>query len=59
MQETKFTCDCCGRELDRHGQRFLVAIAEVPAYRTADRTVFDLCPVCAAELKAYLNRGEK
>ena len=59
MQEIKFTCDCCGRKLDRHGQRYLVTISEVPAYRGEDRIRFDLCAICAAELKAYFNRGDK
>ena len=53
----KFICDVCGKELDHHGERYIVHIEAVPSYRTAGKSAWDLCPTCAKELRERLGRG--
>lgn len=61
MSERMFRCDMCGTELPRHGERYILRVERVPAFREAGRGPFDLCPDCATALRARLesNREEE
>lgn len=55
----KFVCDVCGVELEHHGERYIVHIEAVPAYRTAGNSTWDLCPECAAKLRASFEKEDE
>lgn len=56
-KEEVFRCDMCGRALPQHGDRYVMKLDKVPAFRVG-RKPFDLCPECAARLKVKLGRRE-
>lgn len=51
------TCDKCGQSMTIHEERYTVTISSVPAFRNADKCVFDLCPACATRMKLELSRS--
>ena len=54
----KFMCDLCGKELEHHGERYMVRVEQVPAYRECHKCVWDLCPECADRLREELDKGK-
>ena len=52
---TSMRCDFCCKELERHGERFIVTISRVPAQRGTDGVRFDLCAACAEFLRDTLD----
>lgn len=59
IKVNQITCDMCGAVLAAHGKRSTVTISSVPAYRSSDKSIFDLCPACAARMKIRLSQGPK
>lgn len=65
MRRSDFLCDLCGTVLERHGERYLVHIERVPAYRSAFGNGYDLCPTCAAKVieamgeRPWLGKGSE
>lgn len=57
----KFICDMCGKELEQHGQRYLVAVKEVvpKQFIEPEPMKFDLCCECVVKLKEQMSRGDK
>lgn len=56
----KFMCDLCGKELEHHGERYMVRVEQVPAYRECHKCVWDLCPECADRLREQMDeRGKR
>ena len=51
MRTEKYTCDRCGQMADG---AVSVYWYELPLRQAYDLTVRDLCPACAAELRAWL-----
>ena len=56
MRQNMITCDMCGEVMATHEKRYTVTISHVPAFRAADKSVFDLCPKCATRMKLELTR---
>lgn len=56
MRQNMITCDMCGQVMATHEKRSTVTISSVPAFRSADRCVFDLCPACATRLSLELSK---
>lgn len=56
-----FTCDMCGKELEHHGQRYLMTVQEVVPrqYMEPEPMKFDLCHECVVKLNEQLDRGGK
>lgn len=55
----KFVCDMCGKELEHHGERYIVRVEQVPSYRYNKYKTWDLCRECADRLGKQLDeRGE-
>lgn len=48
MTANEIRCSVCGAVLERHGARYTLTIAKVPARPSSPKRTFDLCIKCAA-----------
>lgn len=51
----KFICDICGKELEHHGERYIVRIEAVPSSYSSKFCTWDLCYECSEKLTGQLN----
>ncbi len=56
MRVSEFRCDRCGVSLDMHGDRYVMRIDKVPRVRSGGGVAYDLCPVCAGQVKVEIAR---
>lgn len=55
----KFICDCCGTELEHHGERYIVRVEQVPGSYSGKNRAWDLCPACAERLVNQLDERRR
>lgn len=55
----KFICDMCGRELEHHGERYIVRTESVPNVRTSGFENLDLCRECVLALRQYVSEKRR
>lgn len=56
----KFMCDLCGKELEHHGERYIVRVEQVPSSYSSKNKTWDLCSECAEGLKRKMDeRGKR
>ena len=53
----RFACDMCGKELEHHGQRYVVHVDEVPRSYSSWYKNYDLCGECKKRLDMILSAG--
>lgn len=51
----RFTCDMCGKELEHHGQRYVMHIDEVSTITGWFKT-YDLCGDCAWKIRKTMGK---